>query len=106
MIVAKTFIKFKKFDSPSIKNKGKSEGKKDKKERSSKPSIWKGKATTKDEKKGALKCFLYDGPHQVRECLTRAKLSAMVQKKEKEEEAWVSSLCLLNALKFRSSNEQ
>lgn len=110
MTVIESFIEFKKYDPLSSKNKGKGAEEKDKKEGYNKPLTWKGKPTIKDTRekkdKGPLKCFLCDKPHSVRDYPTRAKLLAMVREEEKEGEAQMSLIFLLNSLKFHSSSEQ
>ena len=46
-------------------------------------------------------CFLCDGPHWVRDCPKRKALNAMIEEKEKEDNAHVGSLQLLNTLKAK-----
>ncbi|RVX13467.1 hypothetical protein CK203_021102 [Vitis vinifera] len=47
-----------------------------------------------------IKCFLCDGPHWTRDCPKRKALSAMIEKREQEDEAHMGSMQLLGALQF------
>ncbi|RVW12133.1 Retrovirus-related Pol polyprotein from transposon 17.6 [Vitis vinifera] len=69
-----------------------------------KPSSKGNQAKGKDKRKEftpKTNCFLCDGPHWARDCPKRKALNAMIKEKEKEGDAQVGSLQLLNALKAK-----
>ena len=113
MAVVESFVEYKREDSskPKPQSKGNhAKGRGDKgskgytpKKRSSKTSSGKeGKG--KDKKKEftpKTNCFLCDEPHWAWNCPKRKALKTMIEEKEKEGDAHVRSLQLLNALKVK-----
>ncbi|OMO77547.1 reverse transcriptase [Corchorus capsularis] len=96
MTVAKSLIEFKRLEktnTPKEKGKGKVGGDRDKSSKGGwgKSFSHKGESSNKDKdkEKRPLACFLCEGPHRVRDCPKRSKLSAIAreeQQPEKEKE--------------------
>ena len=51
-----------------------------------------------------IKCFLCDGPHWARDCPKRKALSAMIEEREQEHKAHMSSMQLLGALQVNPNS--
>ncbi|KAF7828548.1 Transposon Ty3-I Gag-Pol polyprotein [Senna tora] len=105
--VAESLIEFKKPDKLKTKDKG-GKGKSGGEGNQSKTGLYKpesskGSKEFKSGEKPPLKCFLCEGPHRARDCPKKAKLSALVKESEEreQEEAKVSSLQLLSAIKAK-----
>ncbi|GFZ06587.1 hypothetical protein Acr_18g0007570 [Actinidia rufa] len=110
--VAESLIEFKRGDSSKAKgqkfHQGKSGGETSSQAKDASNTHNKGKPSY--DKVGGdkpkLRCFLCDGPHLVRECPKRAKLSALIQDEEEEshdEETKMGSLRLLNAIEAKEA---
>ncbi|OMO74467.1 reverse transcriptase [Corchorus capsularis] len=96
MTVAESLIEFKrpeKTNTPKEKGKGKVGGDRDKSSKGGSGKSYSHKSESynkdKDKEKWPLACFLCEGPHRVRDCPKRSKLSAIAreeQQPEKEKE--------------------
>ena len=66
-------------------------------------NVWKGKGKVeRKEFTPKIKCFLCDGPHWALDCPKRKMLNAMIEEREQEEEAHMSSMQLLGAFQVNS----
>ncbi|RVW66305.1 Transposon Ty3-I Gag-Pol polyprotein [Vitis vinifera] len=110
MVVAESLVEYKRRDSkPKPQSKGnhaKGGGDKGSQGYPSKEGSSKGPSGKDDKGKDKWKefkpktnCFLCDGPHWAHDCPKRKALNAMIEENEKEGDAHVGSLQLLNALK-------
>ena len=113
MVVAESLVEYKRRDSkPKPQSKGnhaKGGGDKGSQGYPSKEGSSKGPSGKDDKGKDKWKefkpktnCFLCDGPHWAHDCPKRKALNAMIEENEKEGDAHVGSLQLLNALKVKS----
>ena len=112
--VAKSLVDYRRGDSskpkpPSKSNQAKGGGDKGSRGYTSKEGSSKGPSgkdgKDKDKQKEFMprtNCFLCDGPHWARDYPKRKALNAMIEEKEKEGDAQVGSLQLLNALNAKS----
>lgn len=57
-----------------------------------------GPASPLEKEKGPLKCFLCEGPHMAKECLTMAKLATLIKADEEQEETRLGSLWILSSI--------